>query len=149
MPVARSRFAVHPYFPSFTFTVVTAVVGQVFLRRLPAGQAPLAEVQQLGYLLTGLFLLGGILLFRRGRGVLARAQGLDREGQGKILRQEYRSLAWVCSLSALFGVLYWGLGGRQVERHARTFIALGPVAFLVLAPRSLSQNHPVPRGMGR
>jgi hypothetical protein len=145
MPDPCNRFAVRPYVANFALTVVTAVVGQGFLQRLPAGQGPLAEVQQVGYLLTGLFLLGGVLLFRRGRGVRARAQGLDCERQGTILKQEYRLLAWVCPLSALLGVLYWGLGGRLVERHARTFIALGPVAFLVLAPRSLSQNHLVPR----
>lgn len=123
------------YFAGLGLTLLVAAAGQVFLGRLPAGQGTVEAVREFGYSLTGLCLLGGYLLARRARGIPARFRGQEPARRARFIRREYLAAACACALSAAFGVLYWGLGGRGVERHARTFLALGPAAFLVLAPR--------------
>jgi hypothetical protein len=123
------------YFAGLGFTLLVAVAGQVFLGRLPEGQGTLDAVREFGYSFTGLCLLGGYLLARRARGFPARIRGRESARRARLIWREYLAVAGACAASAAFGVLYWGLGGRPVERHARTFVALGPAAFLVLAPR--------------
>lgn len=122
------------YMAGLAATLLVALAGQVYLRWLPEGQGPLEAVQDFGYTFTGLCLLGGFLLARRARGSQARVRDLGPENRRHFILREYFVIAFTCAVSTGFGLLYWGLGGRQVERHARTFIALGPVAFLVLAP---------------
>ena len=123
------------YLAGFTATLLLAVVGQVLLRLLPEGRNPVEAIQDIGYSFTGISLLGGFLLARWARRAPERILARDPETQRRIVWREYLGVAFLCMLSALFGVIYWGLGGRPVERHARTFIALGPAAYLALAPR--------------
>jgi hypothetical protein len=129
------RTAWRGYIAGLSATLLVALVGQGFLYRLPAGQGPLGVVQDFGYTFTGICLLGGFLLARRARRRQARVKDLRPEILGRFIWREYLAIAFACSVSTGFGLLYWGLGGRQVERHARTFIALSPIAFLALAPR--------------
>lgn len=114
---------------------LVAVAGQVLLGLLPAGQGSEAAVREVGYTLTGLFALAAWTQARRGRGLPERARALAPELRPGLMRREYLRAALVCSTAALAGLIYWGLGGRSVERHARTFLALGPAAYLALAVR--------------
>jgi len=123
------------YWAGVAITTVVALAGQGFLHRVPTGQGPLEAVQQIGYTFTGLCLLGAVLLARRTvRSLASRKNGPAGE-RVRFAGREYLLIASACASSALLGIVYWGLGGRGVERHARTFIALAPVAFLALAPR--------------
>lgn len=132
-PLERS--ARRGYLAGFLATLLLAVGGQVFLRLLPEGRNPVEAILDFGYSFTGISLLGGFLLARRARKTWERILGREPESQRRIVWREYLGVAFACTVSALFGILYWGLGGRPVERHARTFIALGPAAYLALAPR--------------
>lgn len=104
---------------------------QVGLARLiPAGHAPAGEtVRQIGYLFTGLSILTLASAARRLR--KARREAL---GPAAAVRQILSGSLMLLSC-ALFGCLYWALGGRGVERHARTFLALTPAGFLLFVPR--------------
>lgn len=123
------------YGAGLIFTLLVAVSGQVLLGRLPEGQTALEAVRDFGYTLTGISLLGGLLLAARGKAILGRLPKLAPQRLRRFIYREYLAIAFACALSTVFGMVYWGLGGRQVERHARTFIALGPCAFLALAVR--------------
>lgn len=123
------------YGAGLIFTLLVAVSGQVLLDRLPEGQAALEAVRDFGYTLTGISLLGGLLLAARAKATLGRIPKLELRRLPRFIYREYLAVAFACALSTVFGMVYWGLGGRQVERHARTFIALGPCAFLALAAR--------------
>ena len=129
------RSARRGYIAGFTATLLLAVVGQVVLPLLPEGRNPVDAIQDFGYSFTGICLLGGFMLARRARNAPDRIPAQEPENLRRIVWREYLGVAFMCMLSALFGAIYWGLGGRPVERHARTFIALGPAAYLALAPR--------------
>lgn len=131
-PEGSARWA---YGAGLAVTVVLAVAGELLLGRLPAGQGALEAVREFGYTFTGLCLLGGFLLARRSRRLQERIAGPESAGWPRSLWPEYLRVAFACSAGVLFGSLYWSLGGRPVERHARTFIALGPPAYLALAIR--------------
>ena len=103
-------------------------------RLLPPGQNPEGEVlKQIGYTFTGLSFLLLVLGARRVRKALALAHqaAAVRSAPGR----EVLLTAFLFAGCAVFGCLYWSLGGWGVERHARTFLALSPAAFLLLVPR--------------
>lgn len=129
------RGARRGYAGGLVASLLVAGTGQLLLRRIPEGTNAPALVQEFGYALTGLCLLGTFLLARRGRRVLRAASNDPLELRLRAARQEYARWTMACAAGVLFGFLYWGLGGRAVERHARTYAALGPAAFLALAVR--------------
>ncbi len=129
-PAARRAYGA-----ALAVTVVLAAAGELLLERLPAGQGTVEAVREFGYTFTALCLLGGYLQSRRSRRVAAQAAGLDPRDLERLVWKETLRAALFCSAGILLGSAYWGLGGRSVERHARTFIALGPPAFLALAVR--------------
>jgi hypothetical protein len=129
------RTARRAYFAGLAMTLAVAIAGQVLLGRLPEGQGTLEAVRDFGYAFTGTSLIGGYLLARRAMAIRERARRQDPPALRRLILREYLAIAFACTVTTAFGVLYWGLGGRAVERHARTFIALGPAAFLVLAVR--------------
>ncbi len=129
------RNARRAYGAGLAVTVVLAAVAELLLGRLPAGQGALEGVRDFGYTFTGLCLLGGFLLAQRARKVPGQSGRLGPAEWKRHLWLEHLRVAFACSAGILFGFLYWGLGGRAVERHARTFLALGPPAYLALAVR--------------
>ncbi len=135
MPAPGESSARSAYGAGLAVTVGLAVAGELVLGRLPSGQGPLEAVREFGYTFTGLCLLGGFLLARRARKVPGQPRGLGPAAWKRYLWLEHLRVAFACSAGILFGFLYWGLGGRSVERHARTFLALGPPAYLALAVR--------------
>ncbi len=110
-------------------------------RAIPPGEVPAGEaLQQIGYTFTGLSALALALAARRLRTALAATPGLAPEQRGPAAVREIL-LASVLILSCtLFGGFYWALGGRGVERHARTFLALSPAGFLLFIPRPSRWN---------
>lgn len=111
---------------------------------IPPGQAPAGEVlQQIGYTFTGLSALALALAARRLRRALAAGPGLAPEQRGAAAVREILLGAVLMLSCTLFGGFYWALGGRGVERHARTFLALSPAGFLLFMPRPSRWNdHP-------
>ena len=94
---------------------------------VPPGGNPAGEtLLQIGYTFTALSALCLALAARRLR--RARAAG---PSEARVILPA--SLLILCC--AAFGCLYWALGGRTVERHARTFLALSPIGFLLFVPR--------------
>jgi hypothetical protein len=97
---------------------------------IPAGQAPAGEtLQQIGYTFTGLSAVALVLAAQRCR----RARAAGASTPRAVREMGFAALLILCC--AGFGCLYWALGGRGVERHARTFLALSPVGFLIFVPR--------------
>lgn len=113
-------------------SLLVALAGQGLLHKVAAGTQPASSVQDIGYAFTGLSLLGAFGLWRLGRGALA-ASAL--KASPALARTVYLWFAAASLVALGFGLLYWGMGGAAVERHARTYIALGPLAYLLLAPR--------------
>jgi hypothetical protein len=110
---------------------------QVLLRAAvhPVAAMPSEEVRQLGYSFTGLTVAGAVFVAwrsRRSREGLREVPAAARPGR---VAREILLGAAILELSALYGVLYYALGGPGAERHARTFLALAPVTFLLFVPR--------------
>ena len=94
---------------------------------LPPGRNPAGEtLLQIGYTFTALSALCLALAAQR----LRRAKADGPRSAWAILGASPLILS-----CAAFGCLYWALGGRTVERHARTFLALSPIGFLLFVPR--------------
>ena len=91
--------------------------------------------EDLGYTFTGLVILGALFVRRRSRRVRADFASLDARRQPRAMALEILLYSIVFESSALFGLVYHGLGGPHAERYARTFVALATVMFLVFVPR--------------
>lgn len=103
---------------------------------IPPGQAPVGEtLQQIGYTFTGLSVLALGIAARRLRKALEADPGIEAARRATTAAREIGLGSLLILCCATFGCLYWALGGRSVERHARTFLALSPVGFLLLVPR--------------
>ena len=92
-------------------------------------------VQQVGYTFTAASFIALALAARLGRKALARFPWVPGERRAMAAA---RGILWSSSLSlvcVLCGCLHWALAGPAVERHARTFLALGPVGFILFVPR--------------
>jgi hypothetical protein len=97
----------------------------------PAGEA----LRQIGYTFTGLSILVLALAVRRVRTAQAALPGLEPSLRPAAAARATLLASALILLCAVFGCLYWALGGGNVERHARTFLALSPVGFLLFVPR--------------
>jgi hypothetical protein len=97
------------------------------------GRPELAE--DLGYTFTGLVILSILFVRWRFANVRAGFAALTESRQVRVMALEILLYAAIFELSALFGLIYHGLGGPQAERYARTFIGLATVMFFVFVPR--------------
>jgi len=105
------------------------------IHRIP-GPAPSGVVLQLGYTFTGLsFACAFFITWRWGK-VRAGFRRIPAQRQSLVMVREIILYSALCELSALFGVLYYGMGG--LERFARGFIALASIMFFVFVPRLAS-----------
>jgi hypothetical protein len=95
------------------------------------GKPLLAE--DLGYTFTGLVILTALFVQWRARKVLAGFVAVEESRRSRVMALEILLYAALFELSALYGVVYQGLGGP--ERYARSFIGLATVMFLVFVPR--------------
>ena len=101
-----------------------------------AGSAPPGGVvQQLGYTFTGLTFAAALgITWRWGR-VRRAFAGLPEAGRPGTVIRETILYAALCELSALYGLIYYALGGPLAERYSRSFIALATIMFFVFVPR--------------
>jgi hypothetical protein len=97
------------------------------------GMQELAE--ELGYTFTGLVVLSVLFVRWRSGRVRAGFAALDESRQVRVMALEILLYSALFELSALFGLVYHGMGGPQAERYARSFIGLATVMFLVFVPR--------------
>jgi hypothetical protein len=103
---------------------------------IPPGLNPAGEVlQQIGYTFTGLSILVLGLAARRLHKALEAGPGLDPSRRPAAAARETLLASALILFCAVFGCLYWALGGQRVERHSRTFLALSPAGFLLFVPR--------------
>ena len=107
------------------------------LGRIPklAAAPPEEFTRQVGYTFTGLLLCAAAFLSWRSARIRRAFAALQPADRPRIILRETLLYAVLCALGALFGLGCHALGGPQTERHARTFIALSPVMFLVFVPR--------------
>lgn len=112
--------------------VLQGLLGNV----LQPGVLGLPELgEDLGYTFTGLVVLSALFVRWRSRKAQAGLAALDESRRARTMALEILLYSAICELSALFGLVYHGLGGPQAERYARTFIGLATVMFLVFVPR--------------
>lgn len=97
------------------------------------GMPGLAE--ELGYTFTGLVVLSALFVRWRARKVRAGFAALDATRRPRVMALEILLYSAIFELSALFGLVYHGMGGPQAERYARSFIGLATLMFLVFVPR--------------
>lgn len=97
------------------------------------GTPELAE--DLGYTFTGLVVLSALFVRWRSRKVRAGFAALHEFRRARVMALEILLYSAIFELSALFGLIYHGMGGPQAERYARSFIGLSTVMFLVFVPR--------------
>lgn len=114
----------------------------------PGGLGPSAMLEDLGYTFTGLVFLGALLVHWRSRKVRAGFAVLAERSRPRVMAKEILLYSAIFELSALFGLLYQGLGGPGAERYARTYIALAPVMFLVFVPRLAAWQRASESGPG-
>lgn len=97
------------------------------------GRSPLAE--DLGYTFTGLVVLSALYVIRRARLARSRFTSIEASQRARAMILEILLYSALFEASALFGLLYHGLGGPWAERYARTFIGLSTVMFFLFVPR--------------
>jgi hypothetical protein len=103
---------------------------------VPPGQNSSGEpLLQIGYTFTGLSVLTLALAARRLRKAQQASHSVEPVGWLRDPAREILSASVLLASCAAMGCLYWALGGPGVERHARTFLALTPVGFLLFVPR--------------
>ena len=117
--------------------VIWPLVLQVLLGRViqPGFLGVTNVAKELGYTFTGLVILSALYVVRRSKRVRSGFATLDATKRTRVMSIEILLYAALFELSALFGLVYHGLGGPQAERYARTFIALSTVMFLGFVPR--------------
>lgn len=94
-----------------------------------------ATVRELGYTFTGLTFAAALFITWRSGRVRAGFKALPETARPGTVLRETVLYAALCELSAVYGILYFALGGPEAERHARAFLALAPIMFLVFTPR--------------
>jgi hypothetical protein len=100
------------------------------------GAGPLDETaRQLGYSFTGLTLASAVFIARRWKRTRAGFAALAASRRGPVLVREVLLYSVLCTLSSLFGIVYFAMGGAEAERYARAFIVLTSVMFFVFVPR--------------
>jgi hypothetical protein len=97
------------------------------------GLAGLAE--ELGYTFTGLVVLSALFVVRRSKKVSASFATLAEHRRARVMVIEILLYSAIFGLSALFGLIYLGLGGPRAEGYSRSFIGLATVMFLLFVPR--------------
>ena len=97
------------------------------------GASPLAG--ELGYTFTGLVVLSALYVLRRSRLARSRFPGLKASRRPRTMILEILLYSALFEASALFGLVYYGLGGPLADRYARTFIALSTIMFFLFVPR--------------
>ena len=121
--------------------VVLCVIWPLILQGLvgwviqPGFLGPTDLAQELGYTFTGLVVLATLYVVKRSRKARSAFATVEEKRRARVMAIEILLYSALFELSALFGLVYHGLGGPQAERHARTFIALSTVMFLVFVPR--------------
>jgi hypothetical protein len=105
------------------------------IHRIPE-PPPGPVVQQLGYTFTGLTVASGFAISWRWGRTRAGFRAVPAGRRSLVMVREIILYSVLCQLSALGGVLYYGLGGP--EHFARGFIALTTVMFFVFVPRLAS-----------
>lgn len=111
--------------------LLQALLGPVIHRILEPPPGP--AIQELGYTFTGLVLACAFGIHWRWGKVRASFRTVPAGRRNLVMVREIVLYSVLCEASALFGVLYYGLGG--LERFARGFLALAAVMFIVFVPR--------------
>jgi len=122
--------------------LVLCVLGPMLLQVVLGGLAPdrpgprgLQDplVEQLGYTFTGLTCACALAIRWRWHRARAGFRALPAPRRGRVLVRETLLYSVLCAFSALAGLLFYGLGGR--ERFARGFMALSVLMFFSFVPR--------------
>lgn len=109
---------------------------------LRPGSGPGGEMaRQLGYTFTGLVCAAALFMARRWHRVRAGFAALPPAQRPRALAREILVYAALCASTTLFGLAAYALGGPLAERHARGFLALGPVMFFLFVPRLQAWRH--------
>lgn len=135
-PCKRGAFR-WAYGAGLVLCVLCPAALEILLGRIPKLDAVPPEdfARQLGYTFTGLLLCAGAFLSWRSGKVRSSFSAVPPEGRPRIILRETLLYSTLCTLGALFGLACHALDGPLAERHARTFIALSPIMFLVFVPR--------------
>ncbi len=126
------------YGTGLAVAVLLPLLFQIALGPLATDLRPLLQEalrQQLGYIFTGLTLLGSLILIHRMRALRRTLGQWTEPSRARRLRRELLLASGLCTQTALWGLLYLALGGPDVLRHARGFLLLAPLQFLALVPR--------------
>jgi hypothetical protein len=129
----------HSFFLAYGLGVLLCVLWPLALQGLlgtlmasgSLGKPLLTE--DLGYTFTGLVILAALFVKWRTRQVLTGFAAVEESQRSRVMTLEILLYAALFELSALYGLVYQGMGGP--ERYARSFIGLAPVMFLVFVPR--------------
>ena len=123
-----------PYILGLLVCVLWPLLLELGLTHLPPGEASdPALVQDLGHCFTGLVFLAAAFVFWRMR----RVKDQPQEARFQALGRETSMASLIFAACSILGLLYYGLAGPAGERHARSFIAVVPIMFLVFVPRRL------------
>ena len=101
----------------------------------PGSAPPGGVVAELGYTFTGLTFGAALFVTWRWGRVRASFASVPPPRRPGVLIRETLLYAALFELSALYGLVYYALGGPLAERHARAFIALSTIMFFVFVPR--------------
>lgn len=111
----------------FALCLAALVVGQIAISAWiqPSVVYDHKIIEDIGVMLTSLTAVAGFVLWRWGK-------SKKKPEHTNISRWIARLLqAALAMIPVLFGCLYFHLAGKQSERHARTFVSLPPLMYLL------------------
>jgi hypothetical protein len=108
----------------------------ILTRAIPRSTASSGELaMELGYSFTGLTALGALFVLRRTSKVLLALGAEEPDRQSRTVLREILIYSALFELSAVYGLIYYAMGGPNAERYGRSFIAVPTVMFFLFVPR--------------
>ena len=153
-PVGSSHSLRRAFIAAYGLGVILCVVWPLVLQGMlgtvikPGLLGMESLAQDLGYTFTGLVILSALFVVRRSRRVQASFAALDGTRRARVMALEILLYSALFELSALFGLIYHGMGGPQAERYARSFIGLATLMFLLFVPRFSTWCKAATHGLG-